>query len=632
MSLRPPAIETAELDWNDHGGPVSRRHGDVYFSVEDGLAETRYVFLAANRLAERFATLGSGPNHLTIAETGFGTGLNFLAAWDCWRQHAPQTHSVLHYISFERYPLTREDLRRALSAWPTLEEFADALVAQYPPPVRGAHRLVFDEGRVRLTLFQGDALEGLEKLNFFADAWFLDGFAPACNPDLWADGLLSEVARHSRAGTTFSTFTAAGHVRRALAGVGFQVEKVPGFGRKREMLRGTNGAPAPQKPETLTHVTLIGAGMAGSLLAANLASRGIRVTVIDHSPAPATGASGNAQGALYVKLGVDCNAQTRLAMHGLLHSQRTFDSPYFGAPEIRPFWHRCGLLQLASTAAEQQRQQSFIARNDYPSSLVEAVSAAEASEKAKLDIGYPGLWFPANGWVSPPILCHYCLEHPLIDFIGEANVDGLSFREGGGWQITMQGKVTRDADVVVLCAGIALSALIPETYKPIRVKPIRGQITALPAQQLTGPQCVVCADGYVNPSDGERILIGATFDLHDSTPSVLDSSRQENLKRISAWLPGLHPDLVSLSGDTADRVSFRATTTDYQPLAGPLSRNPSSTEQHTTEQSLFCFGGLGSKGLALAPLLAEWLADRLSRQPECLESDLIKRILPSRFH
>lgn len=631
MTLPPPAIETAELDWNAQGGPVSRRHGDVYFSVEDGLAETRYVFVAANGLAERFARLTTPDSHLVVAETGFGTGLNFLATWACWRQNAPAMGGVMHYVTFERFPLTRDDLAKALAAWPELQELSEILLAQYPAAIRGTHRLVFDGGRVRLTLYLGDALEGLKKLRFTADAWFLDGFAPARNPDLWEDELLTRIAEHSVTGTTFSTFTAVGYVRRGLTERGFQVEKVPGFGQKRDMLRGICKVDRERPKTRVSDLVLIGAGMAGSLLAANLASRGIRVSVVDAAPSPASGASGNAQGALYVKLGIDYNAQTRLALSGLLHSQRTFGHPYFGCAGEHRFWHPCGLLQLASSDAEQQRQKRFIERNHYPVNVLKPLSAIDATQHAGVDLTYPALWFPGSGWVSPATLCTESLGHQLIDFHGNAQVERLCRQEDSRWQLTLADGSYRQADAVVLCAGAGLSGLIPETHGTLPLKPIRGQITALPAAKVQAPRCVICADGYVNPSDGHQVLIGATFDLHDCNPEVAESSRQENLQRIGSWLPALHPNLMTLADESLDRVAFRSTTTDYQPLAGPIPRLRASPESPLIDDGLYCLGGLGSKGLALAPLLAEWLADRLCGQPECLESDLTDRVLPERF-
>ncbi|HCW89095.1 MAG TPA: FAD-dependent cmnm(5)s(2)U34 oxidoreductase, partial [Marinobacter sp.] len=151
-----PALETADIEWDERGVPRSRRFGDVYFSQENGLEETRYVFLRHNRLAERFRALDPG-QAFVIAETGFGTGLNFLAAWQLWEQTAPQD-AILHFVSVERYPLSRKDLARAQACWPELGPLADALQACYPPAITGLHRVRLAGGRVRLSLYLGDIL------------------------------------------------------------------------------------------------------------------------------------------------------------------------------------------------------------------------------------------------------------------------------------------------------------------------------------------------------------------------------------------------------------------------------------------------------------------------------------------
>lgn len=162
-------------------------------------------------------------------------------------------------MSAERYPLTRHDLQRALALWPELEPLARQLLAQYPPLVRGTHRLVFDQGRVRLTLHFGDVLEAWQALTFQANAWFLDGFAPALNPEMWLEQAMSEVRRHSAPGATLATFTAVGRVRRALAAQGFAMRKTPGFGRKREMLAGTlNTGPEPPSVSTDRDIVIVG--------------------------------------------------------------------------------------------------------------------------------------------------------------------------------------------------------------------------------------------------------------------------------------------------------------------------------------------------------------------------------------
>ncbi|HDP3375320.1 tRNA (5-methylaminomethyl-2-thiouridine)(34)-methyltransferase MnmD, partial [Pseudomonas aeruginosa] len=236
-------FQHAQLDWDENGQPLSRAFGDVYFSRHSGLNETRHVFLATNRLAERFAALGDG-EVLCIGETGFGTGLNFLCAWQLFERVAP-AGARLEFVSVEKFPLAAADLRRALALWPELAPWSEALLDQYLAVHPGFQRLAFAGGRVGLTLLLGDALECLPQLDARVDAWFLDGFAPAKNPDMWSPALFAELARLSAPQATLGTFTSAGFVRRGLIEAGFAMQRVPGYGQKREMLGGTyQGPPA----------------------------------------------------------------------------------------------------------------------------------------------------------------------------------------------------------------------------------------------------------------------------------------------------------------------------------------------------------------------------------------------------
>lgn len=213
----------AELDWTAEGAPVSRRFGDPYFSLADGLAETRHVFLSGNGLPGRFAP------GFSIAELGFGTGLNFLAAWQAWEGSG--TPGPLSFTSFEAFPMAPADRARALARWPELGAHAVRMGEAGP----GRHHL----GSAILTVVPGDARVTVPSWAGAADAWFLDGFSPARNPQMWEPALLAAVFARTRPGGSFATYSAAGHVRRALAAAGFAVEKRRGFGRKREMCCGT---------------------------------------------------------------------------------------------------------------------------------------------------------------------------------------------------------------------------------------------------------------------------------------------------------------------------------------------------------------------------------------------------------
>jgi len=216
--------QKAELEWRDGQVPVSLRFDDPYFSLDDGLAETRHVFLAGNDLPARFR------DGFQVAELGFGTGLNFLATWAAWRSCDVQ--GQLHFTSFEAFPMELSEMERALHAFPEVAPLAQEMLAGF---ANGGN--VFDLRDAILTLIKGDARIALPVWGGQADAWFLDGFSPAKNPELWEAALMGEVARHTAPGGTAATYTAAGFVRRGLEDAGFDVARVPGFGRKRHMTR-----------------------------------------------------------------------------------------------------------------------------------------------------------------------------------------------------------------------------------------------------------------------------------------------------------------------------------------------------------------------------------------------------------
>jgi len=615
-SVYPPAIEPAELIWRD-GQPESARFGDVYFSRDNGLEETRYVFLNHNALPDRFKGVPRR-GAFVIAETGFGTGLNFLAAWQAWRANRPDNGSVLHFVSAERYPLTPDDLKRALDLWPELAPLAAELLASYPPLVRGTHRLVLDEGRVRLTLYFGDVLDAWRDLSFIADAWFLDGFAPALNPDMWLDHAIALIRGHSKPGTTLATFTAVGRIRRALESEGFEMRKTPGYGRKRDMIAGalpvSAGNPAPIRPES---VAIIGAGIAGTLLARNLASRGIAVTLIDAEENAGAAASGNLQGATYVKLGVEFNTQTELALSALTFSQRAYE-PYRGR-----YWHPTGLLQLAWNAQEQDRQARFLERNRYPEQVLFPVDASTASTLAGTPLTAGGLWFPNNGWLSPAEVCRDLARHPLIDGRFSTRVERL-MPCNGKWHLSSCNGADIIVDSVVLAAGHKTPELIPLRGE-YRFKPIRGQVTQIPEAAIRPPKAVICGQKYLNPCHNGVAVTGATFDLHNNDPCVTERGNAENVDQLRAMLPALfredeHP--VELEG----RVGFRCTTHDYQPVAGMME----DCNGHALE-GVYLLTGLGSKGLTYAPLLAEYVADTLTGQPACLSATLARSVRPDRM-
>ncbi|MGG2396664.1 bifunctional tRNA (5-methylaminomethyl-2-thiouridine)(34)-methyltransferase MnmD/FAD-dependent 5-carboxymethylaminomethyl-2-thiouridine(34) oxidoreductase MnmC [Pseudomonas sp. SH1-B] len=643
-----PDLHNAQLDWDEHGQPLSRSYGDVYFSRANGLEETRHVFLAHNRIEQRCQALPAG-GRLVIGETGFGTGLNFLCAWQAFAEHAP-ADAHLHFVSVEKFPLSLTDLQRALALWPELAPFSAQLLEQYRAMHPGFQRLLLDGGRVVLTLMIGDVLECLPQLDAQVDAWFLDGFAPAKNPEMWTDALFAELARLSAPGATLATFTSAGFVRRGLIAAGFAMVRVKGFGHKREMLAGPfQGAPSaravpwftrPARPKGERHAVVIGAGLAGCATASSLAVRGWRVTLLERHDDVAREASGNPQGVLYLKLSAHGTTLSRLIVAGFGHTRRLLERLQGGVD-----WEACGVLQLAFDAKESQRQSKLASA--FPSDLLHALSQAQAEARAGVALPAGGLFYPDAGWVHPPALCRHLLQHPLIELRPYQEALGLQ-RDDENWRITGENGLLAEAPVVVLACAAEIARLLPTANLPL--KRIRGQISRLPATQASSElRNVVCAEGYVAPARGGEHTLGASFDFHsdDLTPSVSEhASNLELLREISADL-GERLDLHKLDPATLEgRAAFRCTSPDYLPLVGPLAEQEAFNQAYAVLArdarqvpdapcpwlpGLYINSGHGSRGLITAPLSGELIAAWLDDEPLPVPREVAEASHPNRF-
>jgi tRNA 5-methylaminomethyl-2-thiouridine biosynthesis bifunctional protein len=227
-------MKFANLIWHENS-PYSIDFNDVYFNSLDGLAESEYVFILQNQLKERFASPLS--KTFTIIETGFGTGLNFYCTASHWLATSPK-NTTLHYISIEKFPLKIEDMQKVTALWPTFIATTTELLLNYQQIKPHLNIFNFADKRILLHFYADDISTGLSQITQNADAWFLDGFAPAKNAEMWSDEVFKQIARLSNSGTTFATFTSASSVRRGLIAVGFDVQKLSGFGKKREMLSG----------------------------------------------------------------------------------------------------------------------------------------------------------------------------------------------------------------------------------------------------------------------------------------------------------------------------------------------------------------------------------------------------------
>ncbi|MDX9677178.1 bifunctional tRNA (5-methylaminomethyl-2-thiouridine)(34)-methyltransferase MnmD/FAD-dependent 5-carboxymethylaminomethyl-2-thiouridine(34) oxidoreductase MnmC [Pseudomonas zeae] len=648
-----PVLPHAQLDWDDHGRPRSRVFDDVYFSDQSGLEETRYVFLEQNRLAERFAALPAG-GRLVIGETGFGTGLNFLCAWQLFEQHA-RAGARLHFVSVEKYPLSPADLKRALALWPELKPLADQLLLHYVAIHTGFQRITLAHGRVTLTLLIGDALEQLPQLDAQIDAWFLDGFAPAKNPDMWTAELFVELARLAAPGSTISTFTSTGWVRRLLNAAGFKMKRTPGIGHKWEILRGEFlgwpaevTPPTPEKPwfarpapiAAERRALVIGAGLAGCATASSLAARGWQVTLLERHAAVAQEASGNPQGVLYLKLSAHGTALSQLIVSGFGYTRRLLETLQRGTD-----WDACGVLQLAFNAKEAERHAQLA--EAFPEDLLQWLDQPEAQARAGVGLAHGGLYYPEGGWVHPPALCQAQAAQANIELLNHCQALQLR-RVDDQWQARDGDRLLASAPVVVLAGAADIKCFAQSAELPL--KRIRGQITRLAeTAESQALATVVCAEGYVAPARLGEHTLGASFDFNSDDLTPTTAEHVGNL----AMLEEISSDLVTrlhISEQPVEnlqgRAAFRCTSPDYLPIVGPLADREAFLDTYSALSKdarqvpdiacpwldgLYVNSGHGSRGLITAPLSGELLAAWLDNEPLPLPRSVAEACHPNRF-
>lgn len=595
------------LAWQN-GLPFSSRFDDLYFSAVSGLDEKRHVFLQGNRLAERFAALSAGGS-LTVGETGFGTGLNFLCTLQLFERVAPPGAS-LDFFSVERFPLDDDELRAALALWPELQPLAEWLRSRWRRRVPGWNRWSF--GRARLTLAIADVAEALPQLPENAvDAWFLDGFTPAKNPEMWSEQVLINIARASRAGATISTYTSAGWVRRGLQQAGFDAARAPGFGWKRAMLSGTRISGDVAKNNSSPKTALvIGGGISGCTVAHALAHRGMKVTLLERAPRLANGASGNPRGILHARFGAGMNALHRFVLASYGHALALLDEALPADGELRD---ECGLLQLECNEAEQKRI-TKLAAQEWPSHLMRFVDTAEASRLAGITMAQGGLWFPGGGWVVPPELCERLTTHELIERRYGHQVESLT-QTDAGWRAS--GKDwSVEAEIAVVCC--AHSALALEPFAQFPLTPVRGQVTLLPATDKSRAlRTVVCGDGYCAPAVGGIHVIGATHAFDDEALDVRAADHADNLAKLASFAPALHAALGEIDMEALDgRASVRCSAPGAMPLVGEVRRD------------LYCSLAHGTRGLLTAGLAAEVIAAQACGQLPPLPAPILAALSP----
>lgn len=653
-------IQHAKIHFNEENTPVSDKFDDVYFSNQDGLAETHYVFLEGNQLWERWVNYQEA--HFVIAETGFGTGLNFFAVTTLFREfrqkHPDSPLKRLYFTSFEKYPLPLDALQQAHLAYPQFSHLAQHLQQNWLNPIQGCYRFHFDE--TTLDLWFGDVAENLPQLGDYMngkiDAWFLDGFAPSKNPDMWNEQLYQQMFRFTKPQGTFATFTAASAVRKGLENAGFDITKRKGFGKKRECLSGQKthekltALSAPwfhSQPANLNKqdIAIIGGGIASLCTAISLVKRGAKITIYCEDEQTALNASGNKQGAFYPQLSDDNERNIRFYIHAFAYGHQFLQ---WAIKHKIEFEHEfCGVA-LCAYNEKAESKLNKIAELNLPSDLYQSLSQTELSEKVGLPLPFGGGFIPQGAWLAPRQLVQHAfafLEKQGVQIKTLQKVTALSQTENG-WQITTAENKTFNHEVVVLANGHKLTDF--EQTQKLPLYPVRGQVSQIPtSENLLKLKTVLCYDGYLTPVDQAKAshCIGASHVRDNATREFSLTEQQENQQKIQQNIPEDWTKEVDTSGNLA-RIGVRCSVRDLTPMMGAvphfsvqqtqyqnlfnLRRRKQSIEQAENYPNLYLIGALGSRGLTSAPFLGETLASLIYGEPLPMSEDLIHNLMPNR--
>jgi tRNA 5-methylaminomethyl-2-thiouridine biosynthesis bifunctional protein len=670
------ALPSPALRIDDRGTPHAEAHDDVYFQTGEGRAESRHVFLDG----VDFPAAWADRDRITLRELGFGTGLNLLLTWEAWRT-LPTPRPRLHYQAIEGYPLGADEMAPLLAAAGAPVALVQRLLDRLPPPQPGFHSVPLEDG-FSLILAQGPVETMMGAFgDSQADIWFLDGFAPDRNPDMWSPTILARIGALSAPGARLATFTAVGAVRRALADAGFSVERRSGYGRKWHCVAAVRNSvatvrngppPAPSldggdprgralwsgRPLAKgQRVALVGGGVAGCAAARALARAGLDPVILEAGDALAREASGNPVGLFMPRLTVEPSADGRFHAAAWIHALRVLED--LEAEGAAPWVGPAGLLCLPANGRDRARQGKVLSALPWPEDWLRAPEADDWT-RAIGDAPFreeTALWMGRARCIRPAAVCA-ALAGDTPRRLG-FEVMALDRDGPGPWRLRARDGRVEEADAVVLCAGAQVGSLLPDGAPPPLIT--RGQISLFDAPEAPagdGPGVPLAHGGYVTPwltgPDGRPLLVlGAS---HEPMATAEDPGWRETdpashahcLDMLSARLPDLATHLAARPWRA--RVSRRARTGDRRPLVGPLPGPMARAlevlgglrhgPRHRLDEAripeafapnLWILGGLGSRGFQTAPLAAELLAALMTGTAPPVEEDVRQILHPARF-
>lgn len=698
MGQTDTAIETTSIEpttckhlWTDSkGGLRSTRFDDFYYYPQSGAEETQHVFIEGNQLLHRWqawaeSIVQNNNNHdsqsFNIFETGFGTGLNFICCVNQWikifKDIPKEKQPTLHYFSAEKFPFTQPALEKAFAVYNPLPELSQILLDLYPDPIARNYFIDFYTDslcKIKLHLFFEDSLKSLDFLEHYPfspkndikmDAWFMDGFAPSENPNMWSKELFKKISRHSKTKTTLATFTSARTVKDALTLNNFNYVKQKGFGNKRDMLSATylpeeaastinTNTKQPDKGDhrlcyfyrdhhhknsrlnsNNNSVLVIGSGIAGSFVAHSLAQKNWKVTVVDKNSIVSNEASGNLAGIIYAR------TAAKPSSHADFHEA----AYHFAIRYYRYIADKCNAIKL-SGMVKLNETLSDKWLNEHPETISRNnINQLELEKKAGIKLSSNGIFYPDSGFIHTRALSEYLLNHNNITVNLNFPVENIHQLEEGLWRTNISSQTFSN---VIICCGSDSNNIAQTAWLPI--KPLRGQTTNIMATSETSAlKIAVCGKGYITPIASTSLsnsstplhCCGASFALNNFKKDISLQEQHENIEKAQSLFN--HEPVFSAYGNN---VGFRATIPDYMPIVGAvvepeyfktdydyLSKDARKNVESIPKlyKGLYVLTGLGSHGLTYAPMASEIINAEINNTPYPLSDTLRQALSPSRF-
>ena len=594
--LHPLQRNIQKIKW-EKNNPFNTDFKDKFFQP-NVIDETNDVFINANELNQRWQQLNK--DHFRIGELGFGFGLNFLITIASWFKSNAQNKKWLDYISIDSFDFNIDDFNKVIKNYPEIKDFADEFIKFLPITNRGYTRINLSKYKVRLTLIMDDVDDALSSLlknpNNQIDAWYLDGFDPKNNKSMWSKSVINKISMLSKKDTTFGTYTAAGFVRRELEKNNFEVNKVKGFGNKRHKLIGKyKGSFSDSAPKSSgLRVAIIGAGLSGTCLSYKLANQGVKVDLFEKN----NRLDLNPLGSMYPKFSLDVDARSYLLTQAYFYSHNFYSSKYEG-------YMNTGIIFLNNSADRKLWIDRLLklGRND----LFELLTAKEINYQNTIDQPYDGLMVKIGGCVSIKDLSNQMLRNKNISLHNGYHFS--DYKIGKNISLNFNnGKKYDGYSHLIFCSGSSLQSLMPK----IGIK--HGAIVGIKNKNLEKINSTINSNGYVLPKYSNLNWSGSIY----SNQEIQINNRaffKEIMKKNNNLLKDVYPEDVNASWSGA-----RATLPDYMPVAGSVDK-----------QKVFVLGGLGSRGLSLAPLLAEMIMGDICGITSPVSNEIREAIDPKRF-